>query len=476
VLIRAGNPVETQVLLPKEGTTRRLGVDAETVGVAGSDAVLSAASGMWLVPLAAPGTVRAPLAGFRPGDRLLPEGPWLLRPDGKTTQLLAIERGELVPVTSLGPARWGAAVRFRQGSLAALLVHDTNRDGHHDAKSGDEADVCVVAPAVRPLTVPERSLSRRLAASLPAMRALLAAEGVAVLELLLVAGPHVQVRVSGAPPELPDAQLEQIRRVQAGLTQLTGDPRLGVTMLWQSADAAAEARWHPGTGQMLHSVRAGEILFHDPKDFPVRITAELKGREGQLAVVARTRVAGAETLDLTLACTPTEPPRLAELAVAPGQEVTATLACPQPAAGVLSLVVTRKGRAEALPWFDESSARDGRDWLATLHRIRRDSGFSLRGRSMVQGAPLPNGALRLPRHALGPFQAPPGFSALEDRQRQKLAQALWRDLARHADTEHAGKLAPVLVYGAGGPPWALDHGGLRVAREEEVPQSAPAAP
>ncbi len=150
---------ETQLFEPASGRRWRAGPNATQVVVAANRVLLQDGQGqLWTVgewPIE-----EVPLPGSRRGDRLLPGGgeAAVVRTfPGPVEQLAWVEPTTLLSVGSLGPAHWIAATPMSEGVVAALVGHDTNGSGSLDPAT-DEADVCVVARALRPLTVPERTM------------------------------------------------------------------------------------------------------------------------------------------------------------------------------------------------------------------------------------------------------------------------------------------------------------------------------
>lgn len=481
--------------LDAAGTLHPLGPDAQKVVVYGKDVVLAGDGAPRLGSLAPGVDPAVPLAGFRPEDKLLTssDAAWLTRPEPPTkppgpnaVQLMAVTAGELVPIVTLGPAWPGEAVRLPAGALAVLLVHDTDQDAQRDARTGDEADVCVLAPALKPLVIPERVLPMRLAAAMPQVRALLAAEGVAALQLKVAAGPRLQVRAQGQPPESPEAMLAQLRRVQAGLTRLSGDPRLGVVLRWETTDALSAATWAPELEGFLHQARLGDVVFGDRRDFRIEAAMAVRWRDegevegsgvvvpvGITAATSDTEPAApirAEPVDLAVFCTPTS-----EVVEANGRhraplpawgankEAWFTVICRNPPdAPPPKLRIESGGRN--WPWFDAAADRDAADWLKAVGRIVRDTGFTPRLPPMPDDLlpdlerPMDPGRIR---HETEHFDAPVGFAALQPKQREKLARALWIEVALHLEGQHGRKPELLHLHAPGGQSWALDRTSLR---------------
>lgn len=150
---------ETQLFEPASGRRWRAGPDATEVVVAANRIFLQDGQRqLWTVgewPIE-----EVPLPGSRRGDRLLAGGgeAAVVRTfPGPVEQLAWIEPTTLLSVGSLGPAHWVAATPMSDGVVAAVVGHDSNGSGTLDPAT-DEADVCIVARALRPLTVPERTM------------------------------------------------------------------------------------------------------------------------------------------------------------------------------------------------------------------------------------------------------------------------------------------------------------------------------
>ncbi|MBI5608072.1 MAG: hypothetical protein HY902_04270, partial [Deltaproteobacteria bacterium] len=156
---QGGKGSETQLFEVATGRRWRAGPDSAAVVVAANRIFLEdRRRQLWTIgewPIE-----EVPLPGSRPGDRLLGGGgeAAVVRGfAGSVEQLAWIEPATLQSVGSLGPAHWVAATPMSDGVVAALVGHDSNGSGTLDPAT-DESDVCIVARALRPLTIPERTM------------------------------------------------------------------------------------------------------------------------------------------------------------------------------------------------------------------------------------------------------------------------------------------------------------------------------
>jgi hypothetical protein len=159
------------------------------------------------VPLPDATTTDVPL--FQPG------GPWIVHRDGKFQRLSLVDGKALLPIVALGPVGWAGAARLQGGVVAALLTHDTDQSGAHDGE--DESDVCLVARAIQPLEIPERSVPLRFVPHLDALRARLAADGIA-FRACRAAGPVALHPAAGDRPRTGAAARALARGRDAGAT------------------------------------------------------------------------------------------------------------------------------------------------------------------------------------------------------------------------------------------------------------------
>jgi len=217
-----------------------------------------------------PATPTAPpevAAALRTGDRWLqgPSEAFIIRGEPRAQQLIAVTGTQHDPLVSLGPVGWGSVVRLPGGVLGALLVHDTNQDGAQGA--GDESDVCVVAMALQPLYIEERTAPKRLVPHMPALRELLSQEGLVPLSLRVEDARHrLHVEVKGEPPQDPMDALDQLRRVQLGTALATGEQRLGVTLEWPGQERTATAEWRDAAQRVVHWLDFADQLLGDKLD------------------------------------------------------------------------------------------------------------------------------------------------------------------------------------------------------------------
>ncbi len=219
---------------------------------------------------AIPATPTAPpevAAAMRMGDRWIqgPSEAFILRGEPRSQQLIAVAGSQHDPLVSIGPVGWGSVVRLPGGVLGALLVHDTNQDGVQGA--GDESDVCLIAMALQPLYIEERTAPKRLMPHMPALREMLRKEGLVVLSLRIEDARHrMRVEIKGTPPEDPMDALDQLRRVQLGTASASGEERLGVVLTWPGLDRTATAEWRDAAQRMVHWLDFADQLLGDKLD------------------------------------------------------------------------------------------------------------------------------------------------------------------------------------------------------------------
>lgn len=453
-----------QVGIGADGQPLPVPRDGSHVETGGTTTVVQQPSGL-VVRRVEPGAA-VPLADAASPDVLLanPGGPWIVHRDGKFQRLSLVDGAALQPIAALGPVTWAGAAKLHDGVVAALLTHDTDASGAHDGE--DESDVCLVARAIQPLEIAERSVPHRLVDKVDALRALLAAEGVAARTVRVIRAepsggltraPRLLVLAQGPPPQVPplpaDATegtvedeptflLHWIERLHARLAQAAGDPHLGLDVEWQDADRQALADWSGAQGRFVHRVRLGDRVVGVRDEHVLELLedrshgAREDGPEGERLPVCAgaVRNLGLEPLAVRVLCEdPVQSRRsqafllpdlpaggTARWSFTPGFATTATHLTPRFLIGEVPV-----------PVWDPHASEDTADWATTVTRIVREVGFQHRP-APITGEPGDPGLA----HDVTQFLAPQGFASLDDKARRRLAKSLWIEVARHLARHH----------------------------------------
>ncbi len=397
------NPDGQLMLARWDGNTIDLGPSSDAIDVT-PHAAEHIADGVVTRAVGPDGAPRTPAAGRAlPGASLRLDGTVITDAQGR-------------PLLSVDGAHPRAALPLSDGRFAVLVAHDTDRNGR-DGLS-DEADLCVWTPAehkVEPRDVPSDLMEARDAL-------LAAAEGMGVT---LPPG-LVQLHLDGATPG-DVAEAERILSDQgARFAAIVGEGR-AIEVLWEDG----RGTWAKGVGHVdAHGVRV-----QLPGSWPLDVTARVEWvpRDGTVAMV---RWAGAVTATDAGAVAVTG--RAASLVGAEPHAHTEALGpleagARRPFFVTLDMVdtathpnleLTFTVNDNPVAWRDALRDEHGRAWWRTVAEARA-LGFVDR--------PHRDG-LRLPgriEHDLPAFDAPDGFDALPEAERNAAAAALYAILDGH---------------------------------------------
>jgi hypothetical protein len=466
-LIITGNGTNGPELqrLPVDGSpAKRLGPAARQVRVMAAGLLVEDLNGsLWRIPLA--GGALTPVPGAEPGDRILADAvePFVTRHKDGNVELLAFDGERLQLLVALGPVQVRSAGRVPGGVLAALVVHDTDLSGGFEA--GDEADVCLLAPTVRPLTMAQRPAPLRFAAQFEALRTRLVELGIRPVTQRILRDPlALSVQAQGAPPSVaPDDVLALLRRAQDEVSRLTGASELPLVVEWPDAGRRAWTLRSPDGARFLHRIAVGDTFLTDPKDFSIvseaRAVVTRRGfvGEAQVSCAGNVRNTGSAPLELEAVCLAagateyTNEKVLALGTVAPGEQRKWSISWGAAGPGRDRAEIRYRSARREVVAFDVRANADLTDWLLVLDKVRTQLGF----RPVPQPAPSGHDTLH--------FYVPPGFAELTTAERERRVQALWTEVARHLAKGHDGRPAALTLQDAEGRTWTMDKRGLRPA-------------
>jgi len=410
--------------------------------------------------------VRASGADVQVGDLQLAnsDGAFAVRPatNGQAT-LLALEDNSWKSLVTMGPARWHAAVPLPGGVLAALLAHDT--DGDEKITADDEMDVCLVAPALQPVTIDSRQVPKRwhpvFTNLVSVVRALLGEESTVVVK---DRGETLQIWGANVPSDQPVLLLVLLDKVQSQLAAVTHDHQVQLEMRWKNSDHAAQARWWPEIGKLVRQARAGDRVLVDRRDAEVAVENLNCHREHDftLRCGGTARFIGQRPSQFVVQYWIDEhllTPNQTFAAVLPGNTFSWTMALRDvPEITVPQLRIVQNGHR--IPWFDAQSSRDLEDWLPMQRRLVESPG------TYVQ---LPKGATDLAedwqdaglKHEMSRFHVPNAFEKWTPLKQQSFINQLLDELGRHQMQFHEGKANSQLLIDGQGHVWMVDRGVLK---------------
>lgn len=443
----------------------------------GPDAVFAAAAGVGVMLQDRPGAlwrvrldraIAEPLPGSEPGDRALPGGqPCVTRRAHRQDRLMAFDGEQLQPLVTVGPVAAASAIRLRGSVVAALLVHDVDRDGDHDPD--DEADLCLVAMAVQPVTVPERHVPQRFLARMDAIGATLAAAELAVPDLHFVQrGTWLELRAQGKPNVAPDRVLEGLAAVRQRVAEAAGVPRLGLAIRWTGTDLQAWSGPDGPEGSLWHRVRVADVVLAERGSVDLEVEplppAPRKEPQPPSGCSGIVRNLSQRMMDLEVDCQALGPDGaelasrrtpLPRLAVAGAHEFAVPLGRQPP--GTRYQTTLWEGDRQ-VPAADLGLERDARDWVQLLDKLGRELGFRVKVPTATAGRGETGQGLG---HAREAFLAPVGFAQLDDKGRDRLTRQLWAETTRHAARHHGDRPAELTIHDTEGRTWRYDGKALR---------------
>ncbi len=410
--------------------------------------------------------VRASGADAQVGDMQLPnsDGAFAVRPatNGQAA-LLALEDNTWKSLVTMGPARWYAAVPLPGGVLAALLAHDT--DGDEKITGDDEMDVCLVAPALQPVTIDTRQVPKRwnpvFGNLVSVLRALLGEDSTVVVK---DRGETLQIWGGNVPSDQPVLLLVLLDKVQTQLATITRDPQVQLELRWKNSDHAAQATWWPDLGKLVRQARAGDRVLLDRRDAEVSVESLNCHREHDftLRCGGTARFIGQRASQFVVQYWIDEhllTPNQTFAAVLPGNTFSWTMALKDvPEITTPQLRIVQNGHR--IPWFDAQSSRDLEDWLPTQRRLVEAPG------TYVQ---LSKGATDLAedwqdsglKHEMSRFHVPNAFETWTPVKQQSFISKLLEELGRHQMQFHEGKANSQLLVDGKGHVWMIDKGVLK---------------
>ena len=433
----AGEQGPELALLAPPAPPRRLAALPGPLALRSGQVLLDTDEGLAVLPLdldAAPSLL--------PGLDLPRGGPFLLRP------------GALLDPDTLAPRLrfTGAAILEAlpvPGGIWALALHDTDGDGRARPLT-DEADLCrLELDAAGPLALPTRTLPRRLAGALPALRQLLTGD-LAGADLEFARGALL-LRAPGPGPRAREALAARARDLHRAAVLVVGDPALELLVRWRGNDRHASVSWDSRSGRPLvrvggHGLAADAAPHLAAHALRVALTPEGRHRvtcEGRLDLGPRPPW----PLELRCAARPRDggPLREAALALdAPGaREFSLDLGelDAPPAASELRL---RHGGRD-LDLTDPAELADLDDYLRVL-----DVAAALGLRPADPRDELARLRARDARHPPPALEQTPGFDGLDPGERRLRARAVWDLFAAHHARHHGQQLRVLRLAGQRG--------------------------
>lgn len=394
------------------------------------------------------GLAALPLDGgapsVRPGLELLRGGPFLRRP------------GALLDPDTLAPRiRFSGAALVEAlpvpGGIWALALHDTDRDGHARPLT-DEADLCrLELDAAGSLTLPTRTLPRRLAGALPSLRQLLTGD-LAGGDLDFVRGALL-FRAAGSGPRAREALAARVHDLHRAAVLIVGDHTLELLVHWRGNDRHASVSWDSSNRRPLVRVgghglavdAAPHLAAHE-----LRVAATPEGRH-QVTCEGHLELGPRPPWPLELRCAAR--PR----GGGPLLEAARTLAAPTAGAVGFSLEL---GELDAPPAASELRLRHaGRELaltdpadLADLDDYLRllDTATALGLRPSDPRDELAHLRARDARHPPPTLERTPDFDVVDLGEQRRRARAVWDLFATHHARHHGQQLRVLRLSGQGG--------------------------
>ena len=167
----------------------------------------------------------------------VPQGQtWLVRTDALGETLLEPTRGGPVPMLTVTPVSFQAAVNVPGGVVAALLRQDTDGDGKASAE--DEADLCLIARAVTPVHVAARQVPLARLAVAEQIRTLAAQSLTSLVsDRWLKHQNRLQLRFVGACALDQPEVTERLMDLHDAVTRVVGDVDLALEVRCEAETA-----------------------------------------------------------------------------------------------------------------------------------------------------------------------------------------------------------------------------------------------